>query len=445
MPEVVVVRSGMSCLVPIAAILVHEGQARNAWSPHRLHGRKSGRNADRASVSSGGCYNSTLSFACMSLGGNLNTMTPADLLQWLSLGQKTGTLVLSGRGVEKRIFFRRGRILSSASTDPREYLGQFLVSHGYITEEELKKAMEVQAQSKILLGKILVMIDAISEDDLVRLMRLKAEEEIYDIFLWGEGDFHFVDDELPTMQLIPLQIDVTGIILEGTRRLDEWRRMRQVVGEISAIPSIVHPVDESQLSEVQLSVVQAVNGRRTIEEIMLESRSSHFTVAEALYSFIRSGAIHLEAGEPSAAMPQPTPPTGVRTLQEDESEDEVAAMVARAQAKLQINEYEKALRLLKAAQNLDPNSAIVKNAMKGAETVIASEVKKAGILESKVPKICKSFEEITSMNFTPNEGFILSRINGVWDFGSIMKISPMREIDALLIFHKLYKDEIITF
>src|SRR5688500_975138 len=133
----------------------------------------------------------------MALSGNLRTMLPGDLLQWLSLGQKTGTLVISNQRVEKKIFFKNGRVISSASNDPREYLGQFLLSHGFITEQELKKAMEVQMQSRILLGKILVMIDVITEDDLQRLMRRKAEEEIYDVFLWNDGDFYFVDDELP--------------------------------------------------------------------------------------------------------------------------------------------------------------------------------------------------------------------------------------------------------
>ncbi len=54
-------------------------------------------------------------------------------------------------------------------------------------------AMEVQEESQILLGKILVMINAIAESDLLRLMKKKAEESIYDIFLWTEGDFEFVD------------------------------------------------------------------------------------------------------------------------------------------------------------------------------------------------------------------------------------------------------------
>src|SRR3954447_22710935 len=148
----------------------------------------------------------------MPLTGKL-TMNAADLLQWVSLGQKNGTLVVARESVEKKIFFRNGRVISSASNDPREYLGQFLMSHGYLSEPELTKAMEVQRQSGMLLGKILVMIEVISEEDLVRLMRVKAEEEIYDIFLWTEGDFHFVDNELPKQELVPLQVDVTGIIM----------------------------------------------------------------------------------------------------------------------------------------------------------------------------------------------------------------------------------------
>ncbi|HEY0593052.1 MAG TPA: DUF4388 domain-containing protein, partial [Thermoanaerobaculia bacterium] len=116
----------------------------------------------------------------MSLSGHLHTMAAGHLLQWLSFGQKTGKLVIRNSAVEKTIYVQKGKIASSASTDPREYLGQFLMSYGYIDEEELRKAMEVQEQSKILLGKILVIIEAITENDLRRLMKIKAEEEIYD-------------------------------------------------------------------------------------------------------------------------------------------------------------------------------------------------------------------------------------------------------------------------
>jgi len=380
----------------------------------------------------------------MSVSGNLKTMQPGDLLQWLSLGQKTGTLFLSNKGIEKKVFFRNGRVISSASNDPREYLGQFLMSHGYITEQELMKAMEVQAQSRILLGKILVMIDVITEEDLQRLMRLKAEEEIYDIFLWNEGEFRFVDDELPQMEMIPLQVDVTGLIMEGTRRVDEWNRIHTLIAHEALIPSIVKEVPAEELEDdAQRTVVLAIDGKRSLAELVLESRSSSFNVASTVYHLAREGYVKLvdptifPAAEPKAEE-EPAP------FEDFSEDDEIMGLITRAQASLRSREYEKAQRLLKAAENLDPTHSRVRNAIKGAEAAILSDLRGQGLHDSKVPRVAKALEEITQMNFTPNEGFMLSRINGQWDLGSLIKISPIREPDAMLIFYKLWRDGIIA-
>jgi hypothetical protein len=382
----------------------------------------------------------------MALSGNLKTMLPGDLLQWLSLGQKTGTLVISNKRVEKKIFFRKGRVISSASNDPREYLGQFLMSHGYLTEPELKKAMEVQLHSGILLGKILVMIDVISEEDLQRLMRRKAEEEIYDIFLWNDGDFYFVDDELPQMEMIPLQVDVTGIIMEGTRRVDEWSRIRELVPNQGMIPMQVKEVDYSELEEVEEPIVRAIDGKRTIADIVLESRSSEFVVSSTVYALVRHGFATLidPDTQKMARITEEMLAAAMAAPAEFSESDEIQSLLTAAQAALKLRDYEKTQRLLRAAQNLDPNHPKVRSAIKGAETVILGELRTQGVMDSKVPKVARSLEDITQMNFSPNEGFILSRINGQWDIGSLIKISPIRETDAMLIFYKLWRDGIIA-
>ena len=378
----------------------------------------------------------------MSVSGNLKTMLPGDLLQWLSLGQKTGTLCVTNKGVQKKIFFRSGRVISSASNDPREYLGQFLMSHGYITEEELMKAMEVQQQSGILLGKILVMIDVINEEDLQRLMRLKAEEEIYDIFLWNEGDFQFVDDDLPQMEMIPLRVDVTGLIMEGTRRVDEWNRIHTLIAHEALVPTLVKEIPQSELEDdAQRTVINAIDGRRSLAELVLESRSSSFNVASTVYHFTREGYVKLTDPTLAAAVKTPEETAPFADSSED---DEIMGLITRAQQSLRLREYEKAQRLLKAAENLDPSHQRVRNAIKGAESAILADLRGQGLHDSKVPRVAKALEEITQMNFTPNEGFMLSRINGQWDLGSLIKISPIREPDAMLIFYKLWRDGIIT-
>jgi uncharacterized protein DUF4388 len=380
----------------------------------------------------------------MPLTGKL-TMNAADLFQWVSLGQKSGTLVVARESVEKKVFFRNGRVISSASNDPREYLGQFLMSHGYLSEPELTKAMEVQRQSGILLGKILVMIEVISEEDLQRLMRRKAEEEIYDVFLWRDGQFHFVEDELPKNEMIPLQVDVTGIVMEGTRRVDEWSRIRQVIASDNVVPVMQKAIDDAGLTDVERTIVNAVDGRRTIAEIVLESRSSSFVVSSALCHFIREGEVRLIEAAPAAAVAPEEPVSAPQPAAPMTEDEEIVSLLNRAQQALRARDFEKAQRLLRAAQNLDPNHPKVRASVKGAETVIINELKTAGVGDAKVPRVSKPLEELTSMNFTPNEGFLLSRINGTWDIGSLVKISPIREPDALLIFYKLWKDGIIAF
>src|SRR4029453_8251428 len=180
----------------------------------------------------------------MSVQGNLKTMLLPDVLQWLAQGQKTGTLVIDNGRVEKRIYFRGGAVISSASTDPHENLGHFLVSHGFITETQLAEGMRQQTATKVLLGRILVGIKAISETDLRRMLRLKSEESIFESFQGREGEFRFLEQELPPTEMVPILLDVTALVMEGSQRIDEWRRIREVIRSKQAVPVGIGLLDD---------------------------------------------------------------------------------------------------------------------------------------------------------------------------------------------------------
>ena len=362
-------------------------------------------------------------------------MQLSELLQWLSLGQKTGTLLINGHGVEKRIYFQGGRIYSSSSSDRREYLGQFLVSHGYITEEELKMAMQVQEESNILLGKILVMINAISETDLLRLMRKKAEESIYDLFLWQEGSFEFVEGALPELKMVPLSLDVTGIVMEGMRRFDEWQRIRLRVPDDTVIPQIVRPLNIDELSERERVIVPYIDGQRTIEAIALQTHNTEFNVARLVYEGLRSETMSLaEAVRPSRR---------AVAVGGSGGETEVEQFLARGQANLKVDP-QKAYRMFKVASDLDPSDGRAADAIRQAEREIKGAIAKDGIREDLVPELAIPVSKLTELSFSPHEGFVLSRINGVWDVKSIMKISPINELEVLMIFQSLAKQGVIV-
>jgi hypothetical protein len=232
--------------------------------------------------------------------------------------------------------------------------------------------------------------------------------------------------------------------MEGTRRVDEWNRIHTLIGHEGLVPSLVKELPPEELEDdAQRTVVNAIDGKRSLAELVLESRSSSFNVASTIYHLTREGYVKLT--DPTlVVVPTPKAEDEPAPFEDFTEDDEIVSLIARAQQSLRGREYEKAQRLLKAAENLDPNHQRVRNAIKGAEAAILSDLRGQGLHDSKVPRVSKPLEEITQMNFTPNEGFMLSRINGQWDLGSLIKISPIREPDAMLIFYKLWRDGIIA-
>lgn len=366
----------------------------------------------------------------MSLTGNLKTMALAEVLQWLGQGQKTGTLVVHGRSVEKKVHFQEGRIVSTASTDPKEYLGHFLVAHGYIDEETLGRAVKMQDQQKTLLGKILVDMGAISEEDLSRLLMLKAEESIWDLFTWPEAEFRFLDGEQQGMTMVPLWLDVTGIILEGVQRVDEWGRIREVIPNGDCIPVSVTQLVADEERPYDQYILDLVNDDRTIDEICVESHAAEFHVCKAIFEQAKIGAIKVIKPRRLKPATAPSLTTEIPILSSD-------ALLARAKENQAAGRYDQVMRFARAATNLEPENRRIAGEVKQIEEALARHVASGGTTPQAVPVLAKPLQELTSVAFSPQEGFILSRINGTYDIASIQKISPMPPIDSQLVFLKL--------
>ena len=117
--------------------------------------------------------------------------------------------------------------------------------------------------------------------------------------------------------MIRMQLDVQGLVLEGTRRVDEWSRLREVIPSNLCVPVTVVDLDQvPDIDEIDRQILAWIDDDRTIDEISTEAQISLFQVAEVVATQVGLGhvkvvrprtievKVEVPAKEPAAAAPQ---------------------------------------------------------------------------------------------------------------------------------------------
>src|ERR1043165_366574 len=84
----------------------------------------------------------------MAIKGSLKEASLPDVLQLLALGQKTGCLSIADRSNFGYIYFDKGRICYASIVNRRDRLGDILVKHEKISQEQLDAAIHRQAKER---------------------------------------------------------------------------------------------------------------------------------------------------------------------------------------------------------------------------------------------------------------------------------------------------------
>jgi hypothetical protein len=396
----------------------------------------------------------------MPLYGSLATMPLGDLLQWLGVANKTGTLELERQKVRKRILVRHGRVIACASEDPSDLLGHWLVSRGRISEDVLRLALARQDQEKRHLGDLLVEMGALTKHDLLRQLAAKTEESLFALFEWTDAEFRFRDEEPDPGNVFPVDLRVEDILLKGAQRHDEVQRIRTVFND----PGIVLrrtaklPPAEVFRNRMARSLYEAVNGERSVAEILLHAHASEYLVTKFLFELHRIGAVEIagvvpvpsradeESLEFDLHVPEPVAAGDVSPgVEPARPEPRAAAQPAgrpevapRPETDLEIarrlmaqGDFDAALEILDRAYRIQPADESLRRLVAEAETAFVEKAYRHYLPPAKVPVLLKPPQTLQSEYLSPAEFFLLSRMDGAWDVRSIIQIAPLREVEAL--------------
>ena len=212
--------------------------------------------------------------------------------------------------------------------------------------------------------------------------------------------------------------------------------IRERVPDSAVVPEIMRPLDLDALPEREKLIVPYIDGQRSIEEIALQTHNAEFAVS----------TLHLRRACDGSDGSRRRPcrgDGGRRGCGADRVETDVEHFLQRGQASA---EGGPAGRLPDVQGGLGARSRRRPRRPRRCATPSArssTALERDGVTGEKIPELAISIPELTERTFSPHEGFVLSRINGQWDVKSIMKISPMKELEVLMIFQRLWKDGVI--
>lgn len=372
----------------------------------------------------------------MGIIGNLTTMSVSDLLQFLAVGRKTGIVKFTHGKVVKGIYFENGFIVGSSTNDPTEYLGQVLIHYGKINEAQLQAAMEVQRTvGGGRLGQILVKQGILRDEEVMEILKVRTLEIIYDLFLWKEAHFEFcIEDPLPP-DFTRVDVEPTKVIMEGIYRADELARYRTLIPSDRTVMELGAGWTSSLgIGKETRQLLYFLEKRMSVSEICYNMHASSFAVYAQLYDLVNKGLANV-AGE----LPEiPDPVSYMPNLPEGASE-----LLLLARTELDNNKAERALSIIHTVLRREPKNLAAENLLIEAERKFIGEVY-AKVPPTGVPKLAVRPEDLAAKQIGPQEGFVLSRINGEWDIESILSICPFREADSLRMIKSLLDNGVIS-
>jgi len=168
---------------------------------------------------------------------------------------------------------------------------------------------------------------------------------------------------------------------------------------------------------------------RTMAEISLELRRSEFETAALFFDLYNRGMLAVDQVRNDTRSADPV--------------GAIQALLALAYQRLQEHRYDAAIKAYEEVLALD---RLNQNAKKGLIAAMEARQREKAVKAvplEKVPHLTVDMAALTRENFDPQEGFVLSRVNGQWDVQSILKLCPMNEEDALLIFARLLERKVI--
>ncbi len=235
------------------------------------------------------------------LQGSLASFKLPNVLTLLSGAQKSGTLMLAGYGRHSYVLFSTGSLVYAGSDQEKFRLGSLLVRKKKITREQHQEIDATMRKQGGRFGQVAIQKGILTEEEVHESLKVQVSEVVYDAFVWTEGTFRFNEDlQLPDYA-VTIAVDLSNLMMEGARRIEEWEKAVQLLPDDSVVFRVVSaPKDDKiTLSADEWKVLFLVNGQRTLAELVADAEDDALNVYRIIYGLQSNRLIEATRAAPS--------------------------------------------------------------------------------------------------------------------------------------------------
>lgn len=229
----------------------------------------------------------------LALQGNLGVFRLPEVLTFLGSTRKTGLLTVSSDGKQAQLYFDQGALIHAGSNQEAFRLAAILLRKKKITREQWQPIDDLMTREGGRFGELAVKHGLLTEAQVRDFLKIQVSEIVYDCFVWRSGSFAFSDTaELPS-HAITIAVDLSNLIMEGARRIEEWEECVRLLPDASAVFRVVaSPKDDKiTLSAGEWRILFMINGQRTLEQLVHDSEDGALSVYRIVYGLLSNNLI----------------------------------------------------------------------------------------------------------------------------------------------------------
>lgn len=223
-----------------------------------------------------------------------------DILALVAQAGWKGMLTVFAGESKRSILFDQGNVVGVQTSEEKEWLGSVLYQYGGLTEEQLGQVTAKVSEGRRF-GEVAVELGFLTSSDVFKFIRRQVEEVVYATLTVDDGTFFFLDGFDESRLASSQVVSANALLMDGVTRMDELRYFREKVPNSQYVPEVVRavrpPVEECR------KVFDAIDGKRSVEEIGRLTELGEFETTKAVYTLMQSKHVHLRPPRLSGGAP----------------------------------------------------------------------------------------------------------------------------------------------